>query len=369
MRPKKRWKVEEARNRVVGYIHREGKAAARPTLALLKELENLSEQEVSLLLADRYQKALLKYEGKAKKVSATRFSVASQTYITEKIWSGDTKPYEVTFQKLIDIVGDFEIAAWDNRLNKKFVQTCEKAGLSESTINKHQRHLQGCFNWLHEFRDDILEKPIKVQKQIIHTRIKQPNGEPTVWSADEINIYKDVIDGTGSINYTRVFMLARYEIMRLGEIWSMPLSRIDLKNGFIMIDNVQNFPKEGKMFRVKKKQTRKIEIHPALLQWLRYDMLARTPDENWFLDNGHGKPAFAYSNSISAAFRKMRDIAGLKGDPLHCLRRTGITEMLANDVPAIKVMALAGHYSIDTTLSSYVNRSALEGSQALAKIS
>ena len=44
-------------------------------------------------------------------------------------------------------------------------------------------------------------------------------------------------------------------------------------------------------------------------------------------------------------------------------------ELLANDVPAVKVMALTGHYSINITLSSYVNRSALEGSQALAKIS
>ena len=98
-------------------------------------------------------------------------------------------------------------------------------------------------------------------------------------------------------------------------------------------------------------------------------MLARQPEEKWFLDDGYGRPAFAYSNSVSAAFRKLRNAAGLKGDPLHCLRRTGITEMLANDVPAVKVMALAGHYSIDTTLASYVNRSALEGSQALAKIS
>ena len=44
-------------------------------------------------------------------------------------------------------------------------------------------------------------------------------------------------------------------------------------------------------------------------------------------------------------------------------------ELLANDVPAVKVMALAGHYSIDTILAIYVNRSALEGFQALAKIS
>ncbi len=44
-------------------------------------------------------------------------------------------------------------------------------------------------------------------------------------------------------------------------------------------------------------------------------------------------------------------------------------ELLANDVPAVKVMALAGHYLIDTKLASYVNRFALEGSQALAKIS
>ena len=37
-------------------------------------------------------------------------------------------------------------------------------------------------------------------------------------------------------------------------------------------------------------------------------------------------------------------------------------ELLANDVPAVKVMALAGHYSIDTKLASYVNRFAVEGS-------
>ncbi len=43
--------------------------------------------------------------------------------------------------------------------------------------------------------------------------------------------------------------------------------------------------------------------------------------------------------------------------------------MLANDMPAVKVLALACKYSIDKRLASYFNRSALEGSQALAKIS
>ena len=37
-------------------------------------------------------------------------------------------------------------------------------------------------------------------------------------------------------------------------------------------------------------------------------------------------------------------------------------ELLANDVPAVKVMELSGHNSIDTKLASYVNRFALEGS-------
>jgi len=368
-RPKKRWKVEKARNRVVGYIHREGKPAARPTLALLKELESLSEQEVSLLLAERYQKALLKYEGGQIKISKTLFSSASRCYLEEKIWTGSTVEYETSFKKLMEAVGDFELATWDNSLNKRFVLACERQGLTESTINKHQRHLQSCFNWLAEFRSDLLGKPIKIQKQIVHTRIKQPNGEPTVWSADEINRYRFQVEQSGNGNLERVYLLARYQIMRLGEIWSLPLSRIDLKNGFIEIHHVNDFPKPGKIVRVKKKQTRKIEIHPTLLQRLRYDMMSRNPGEQWFLDDGHGRPAYMVKGSICAAMRKLRDKAGLTGDPLHCLRRTGITEMLAAEVPAVKVMAIAGHRNIATTLGHYVNRSALEGSQALAKIS
>ena len=371
-RQRELWKKEPKRNRVIGYIQVEGKPSRRPVLARMDELEELSEQEVALLLSERYKLALAKHEAVSARLPAskTTFQSATQTYLDEKIWSeDDLKPYVTSFNKFVESCGDFELATWSNKLNQKFVNDCKKVNLAESTINKHQRHIQGAFNWLHEYRSDLLPNPIKIEKIAIHILKKQPDGEPTIWSTDEISHYRSEIERHGNLNHLRTFMLARFQIMRLSEIWSLPLSRMDLKDGFIVIDHVQDFPKEGKRVKVKKKQTRKIEVHPTLLQWLRYDKLARGPEEKWWLDNGQGRPAFIQKNSITAALRRFRNIAGLKGDPVHCFRRTGITEMLEGDAKAVKVMALAGHYSMDTTLGHYVNRSALEGSKALAKIS
>jgi len=371
-RKRELWKKEPKRNRVIGYIQVEGKPSRRPVLASMDELEELTEQETALLLAERYKLALAKHEeGRGRPPeSKTSFKAATQTYLDEKVWADDNlNPYVTSFNKFIDSCGDFELGTWSNKLNQKFINDCKKANLAESTINKHQRHVQGAFNWLHEYRPDLLPNPIKIEKIAVHILKKQPHGEPTIWSADDINRYRSAIERCGHLNHLRAFMLARFQIMRLSEIWSLPLSRMDLKEGFIAIDHVQDFPKEGKRVKVKKKQTRKIEVHPTLLQWLRCDKLARGLSEAWWLDDGNGNPAFIQKNSITAAFRKFRNLAGLEGDPIHCFRRTGITEMLEGDAKAVKVMALAGHYSMDTTLGHYVNRSALEGSKALAKIS
>ena len=367
-RPRERWKIETTRNRVTGYIPNEDRPSSRPVLASMSELEGMREQEVAIFLAERYAKALALHQRREVPRNKSTFRGATLTYLEEKLWEGSTEPYSQSFNKFLEATGDFKLSDRSNVLNKQFIDMCRNQGLADSTIHKHQRHIQGAFIWLSKHQPEILPRNIEIEKVQVRFKKKQPHGEPTVWSKEEKTLYHAQIVSCGNVNHFRAYMLARYQIMRLSEFWSLPLERIDLDGGWIYIDNVQDFPHNGAYVKVKRKQARKIEIHPTAYDYMVKDLAARAPEEKWWLDNGKGKPAFLLRNSISCAFGKFRDAAGLSGDPLHCFRRSGITEMLDAEMMPVKVMALAGHHSMETTMGSYVNRNALEGSKTVAAI-
>ena len=370
-RPKNLWKKEPKRNRVIGYIHIEGAPAKRPVLARMDELEELNEQQVAMLLTERYKLALAKLEAeRTLPKSETDFAWAVETFMKGKLWESDSNKREVqtSLDKFSQLVGNFELVSWESGLNKRFVEACRARNFSDSSVHKHQRSVQACFNWITREYPDVLPRPIKLEKVSIEILVKQPDGEPTSWSLDQVARYRAEI-AKGTEMDMRIFMLARYGIMRLSEIWSLPLSRIDLKSEQINIDHVNDFPKEGKRVKTKKKQKRKVDIHPKLLAFLRKDLLARFPEELHYLDCGSGSPYYMDKNSITARMRMFRNKAGLTGDPLHCLRRTGITEMLDAGMPLSKVSAMAGHQNEQTTLNNYVNRRALDGKAVIAAIS
>ena len=371
-RQRELWKKEPARNRVIGYIQVEGKPSRRPVLARMDELDELSEQEVALLLSERYKLALAKHEAQTTQklpTSKSDFEWAKKTFMEGKLWESDNnrKDVQQALDKFQQIVGNFELAGWESKINKRFVKHCIELDRAESTIHKNQRSVQACFNWIAREYPEVLPRKIEIEKISIEILKKQPDGEPQSWSKEQVACYFAEIE-KGTSTDMRIFMLARYGIMRLSEIWSLPLSRIDLKRETIQIDHVKDYPKQGKKVKLKKKQKRKLDIHPKLLAFLRKDLLARFPEEVHYLDCETGEPSYQDKNSITARMRRFRNKAGLTGDPLHQLRRTGITEMLDAGMPLSKVSAMAGHQNEQTTLNNYVNRRALDGKDVIAAI-
>ena len=98
-------------------------------------------------------------------------------------------------------------------------------------------------------------------------------------------------------------------------------------------------------------------MNPELHEFIKKDLQVRNSQETWFLDNGKGGQAFSTNSQLTQALRRHikrcgLDRAGLK--PLHSLRSTGITRMLANGGKLDFVMKIAGHANPQTTLNHYV---------------
>jgi integrase len=107
----------------------------------------------------------------------------------------------------------------------------------------------------------------------------------------------------------------------------------------------------------KTRQERFIPMNPELHEFLKKDLQLRQSEERWFLDNGKGGQAFSTNSQLAQALRRHikrcgLDRAGIK--PLHSLRSSGITRMLANGGKLDFVMKIAGHSNPQTTLNHYV---------------
>ena len=98
-------------------------------------------------------------------------------------------------------------------------------------------------------------------------------------------------------------------------------------------------------------------MNPELHEFLKKDLQLRQSEERWFLDNGKGGQAFSTNSQLTQALRRHIKRSGLERagiKPLHSLRSSGITRMLANGGKLDFVMKIAGHSNPQTTLNHYV---------------
>ncbi len=92
-----------------------------------------------------------------------------------------------------------------------------------------------------------------------------------------------------------------------------------------------------------------------LYEFLNKDVMTRSEKESWYLDDGKGGHWRTSPQALSRTFKWFRDELGLQGDPLHILRKSGITEALDNGGALEKVAAWAGHSSTQVTLEKYTD--------------
>ena len=327
-----------------------------------------SESELIKWLSVLYDKKRREYEerqqareniAKAKLEDGPPIQELMQSWLDDEVEPsakpGTLNEYRRTCSLFLDICGNPRIRRFRKHHATKFQNGLAGRDLSDFGVRKHQTQLQIFLNW--SFSEEHLGKPVRIKK------IKVSHWGPEIFSESELLILKATIEAALKSNpnsyqkrciknHLRAFMLARHGVLRSGEILNLPLRHLLLGESLIRISAVPEIN-----WIPKTRQERFIPMNPELAEFIEKDIELREAGESWFLDNGKGGQAFSTNSQLTQALRRHLkrsglDRAGLK--PLHSLRSTGITRMLANGGKLDFVMKIAGHSNPQTTLNHYV---------------
>ena len=369
-RPRKLWSLDSAENH--GWMGRDHKDkdkygnAARFIIAKINETEGKTEDELTTkdvqFLTVRYQERLAKRRGEQAKEKLIKKEDSIQFLFDKYLWDfiqprrskGTFTQYKGSLTYFIEANGNFPIGAYNDLMELAFENYLRKRTyrgkpLLDTTINKHQGHVNAAFSWL--YKKKLIPKPI-ILEEIECT--KQPTHS---WVKEKLKALEDLVFEVNDPHHIRIFMLARYALMRNSEIWSMPLTALDPKLAGINMNRqiIQIRDVLPLDFRVKKRQGRNIRMGQKLYDFLNKDAMTRSEKESWYLDDGKGGHWRTSPSALSRTFKWYRDELGLQGDPLHTLRKSGITEALDNGGALEKVARWAGHSSTSVTLENYTD--------------
>ena len=369
-RPRKLWSLDSAENH--GWMGRDHKDkdkygnAARFIIAKIHETEGKSEDELTTkdiqFLTVRYQERLAERRGEQAKEKLIKKEDSIQFLFDKYLWDfiqprrskGTFTQYKGSLTYFIEANGNFPIGGYNDLMELAFENYLRKRTyrgkpLLDTTINKHQGHVNAAFSWL--YKKKLIPKPI-ILEEIECT--KQPTHS---WVKEKLKALEDLVFEVNDPHHIRIFMLARYALMRNSEIWSMPLTALDPKLAGINMNRqiIQIRDVLPLDFRVKKRQGRNVKMGRKLYEFLNKDVLNRSDKEVWYLDDGKGGNWRTSPSALSRIFKWYRDELGLQGDPLHTLRKSGITEALDNGGALEKVARWAGHSSTSVTLENYTD--------------
>jgi len=239
----------------------------------------------------------------------------------------------------VQINGDHSIKFFDHEANQQFVNVRLSNGASDATIAKDQRSLQVFANWLYD--QNLLTRPLRLRKRKVTQR------EPDVYSIAELDRLEERLTRAGNVDWLRIYWLARYAVMRSGEIWALPLTNVHADS--IVVNDVEDL-----QWTVKTRQQRKIPMGLRLRQLVAADLAQRGENERWWLDDGHGNPAYASAWALTQVFRRRCAELGIVGPkPLHGIRAAGITKMLLESGGRAELVANVAGHSVAVMLKHY----------------
>ena len=378
---KEKFIFNEKRSVWVGQFHELQQPGAshppRVTLGTVDECEykatkrglvHLSESEMIKRLSVLYDEKRREFEKKqearehmarAKLEDGPQIQELMQSWLDDEVQpsvkQGTLSEYRRTCNLFLEICGNLRIRKFRKHHATKFQNGLAGRGLSDFGVRKHQTQLQVFLNW--SFSEEHLIKPVRIKK------IKVSHQGPEIFTVEELENFQAAIEkalrSNPNIyqkrcikNHLRAFMLARHGVLRSGEILNLPLRHVLLDETLIRISAVSEIG-----WTPKNRQERFVPINPQLHEFLKKDLQFREPEETWFLDNGKGRQAFSTNSQLAQALRRHIKREGLERagrKPMHSLRSTGITTMLANGGKIDFVMKIAGHSNPQTTLNHYV---------------
>jgi len=322
-----------------------------------------------------------KREKKKQQIKSETLGQAINAYLKEidqNESSRTFKEYKNSLFLYLKTVGDFQLKFFDrDEHNIPFFNFLSsptayngKRPYSRDTQNKHQRHVQGFFNWckLSERINEnvVIKKARRVSKDMDTLEISELEKLKKYIHLRLLESIEKEKNATGErerkeaarwvVNYKnllRSIFLGQHTLLRTGAMWSLKLSNIDLERKQIKIrDNDElNWVNKWKKWPNK-------PINDVLAKILKADIESRPKCERYYLDNGQGGPWYEQEGDMPRLLGRVMLEAGLpKLDmPYHYgIRATMCTNLLLAGENIVKVQCLMDHRDISTTMK-YLNK-------------
>ena len=297
--------------------------------------------------------------------------------------------YRDAFERYVSIFGDhpadefpagvtedFQTKAATLKAKLRYGHKKSTGDLQPQTIRKEGIALNSFFRFISQ-RGLVNGPQITLE---LPSRKEKP--EPRVWSASSRKKMEDYLKGKikeydqvksrvhrknakghAYLNHLRAFMLFDYCGLRLAEIWSMPLERIQASvfSGGLEIRDVNmkgGVNQRGRKFKVvfkpKNRKNQSVRLGNHVKEFLIEDLKRRNLEkERFYMDDGFGTNWFSSSDALGKAMYRMQKKLKIAGEAkrTHGTRATLLTD-LCKENPYL-AQQQARHADISTTIENY----------------
>jgi len=276
------------------------------------------------------------------------------------------KEYAGTCQKYVEAAGNHPVREFRRFHESGFLKLLKQEGLAEHSQAKHLRQLQAFWRWAYD--QEYTDRPVRISK------VRPTQREPSVCSVDDLERMERHLNERletarpdrqlAVCNQLRAFWCLKETGMRGAEVLSLKLENILLSEGRIRIrDNPETD------FHVKGRREESVPISSRLHDFLETDLSRRSEGEQYFCDNGCGRPQWATVDNMGQSFKRMQTRLGIDQGikPLHGFRAYVTTQLLQHGVDISMARDILRHRDLNTTIG-YLNRSKMPYRDAVNRL-
>ena len=300
----------------------------------------------------------------------SRFLKGSMAKTGDQIRESTADEYTAAMQDFIGVIGDIDCQLVSVDHGEVYRQACLDRGNRPATVSKKLRHLKRIFQ-LAVHRRQLDENPLRFIDMPRSSRRKV-----NTFSDEECRrILKATCDyGEGrnpetTIRWDLLTVTALFTGMRRGELLNCTWRDIDFEHLIIEVCPKEDSAETWK-WHIKDADRRTLPLTEELVSLLvhhqngqpegypyafvpaaRYDRIQKLRTQGkWTFGDSRLKVV----NNFTRQFNQILDRAACKRGEFHDLRRTALTNWLANGMTEHEVMVLAGHASFSTTHRFYL---------------
>ena len=231
---------------------------------------------------------------------------------------------KVFIRQLVKVFGNYPLRGLSPRIIEQF-QTKRLSGNKPATVNRLLATLKHMFTKAVDWEmveEDILRKIRKVKM------IPENNRRLRFLSKEECRVLIDAC----SPQLRSIVIVALNTGMRKGEILGLKWERVDLRHGFIFLENTKNG------------ERREIPINTTLRTTL--EAIPHGPESEYVFTDRNGNPFKDIRRSFKTALKR----AGIQDFKFHDLRHCFASHLVMAGVDLTTVKELLGHKTLTMTL-------------------